>query len=189
MLLPKPYLVVSARASGLLFPLPQRALWWICSVWLPVVPDPWAGMMLICPQSLWLPPQPGTVSHSIHFLCTPQPGLHVGTGAAFPGLLPSSTPPLMLKAWRVVSCWYASWVPPAWGSGSCIDFLLDSGCLPPVDCSPAPLPVSWALGHATIWADPVSVLFFSLTEHAGVRHWWSHRGRRIALSQAIDGGF
>ncbi len=234
MLLPKPYLVVSAKASGLLSPLNQRALWWICSVWLPIVPGPWAGMMLICPQSLWLPSQLGTVSQSIHFLCTPWPGLHtspsfshmqlpvpppmalsarsvplisrlqttaphlvlrwccislVGTGATFPGLLPSSTPPLMLKAWRVVSCWYASWVPPAWGSGSCIDSLLDSGCLPPVDFSLAPLPVSWALGHAAIWADPVSVLFCSPTEHAGVRHWWSHRGRRIALYQAIDGGF
>ncbi len=142
--------------GGLLSPLPQRALCWICSVWLPVVPGPWAGMMLICPQSLWLPPPPGTVSHSIHFLCTPRPGLHtspsfsrrqlpvpppmalsarsvsltsqlqttaprlvlrwccispVGTGAAVPGLLPSSTPPLVLIAWRVVSCWYALRVP------------------------------------------------------------------------------
>ncbi len=72
--MPKPCLVVSARASGLLSPLPQRALWWICSVWLLVIPGPWAGMMLICPQSLWLPPPLGTASHSIHFLCTPQPG-------------------------------------------------------------------------------------------------------------------
>ena len=32
--------------------------------------------MLICPQSLWLPPPPGTASHSIHFLCTPPPDLH-----------------------------------------------------------------------------------------------------------------
>ena len=47
MLLPKCCLVFSARASGLLFQLPRRALWWICSVWLHVVPGPWVGMMLI----------------------------------------------------------------------------------------------------------------------------------------------
>ncbi len=96
MLLPKPYLVVSAWASGLLSPLPQRALWWICSVWLPVVPDPWACMMLICPQSLWLPPQPGTVSHSIHFLCTPRPGLH--TSPSFSHRQLPVPPPMALSA-------------------------------------------------------------------------------------------
>ncbi len=51
----------------------------------------------------------------------------VGTGAAFQCLLPSSTPPLVLISWWVVSCSYALRVPPAWGSGS----LMDSGCLPP----------------------------------------------------------
>ncbi len=50
-----------------------------------------------------------TAPHLVLRWCCISP---VGTGAAFPGLLPSSTPPLMLKAWRVVSCWYASWVPP-----------------------------------------------------------------------------